>query len=154
MTDDRFKMRIWDAKNRKMYYFDVPELVRGFGQGVPNSIGMAYEEHEIGEDEPPTDDEVIRLACTGFEDRNGKLIYEGDIVYCDPNGNWIKGSIIWFNGEWTILHNRLRLGDLEQHTFSNLYFTIHRWLEKPGESGKFIEVIGNIYENSEALNVP
>jgi len=71
------------------------------------------------------------LQCTGLKDKNGKLIYEGDIlqqpqlphkVVCEwyKDGFWLNGFI---NGAKRELRN------------------MHNWYE----------VIGNIYENKELL---
>lgn len=75
------------------------------------------------------------MQCTGLTDKNGKLIYEGDIVKL-ANGS-INGSVfetkhkvIWDINGWNI----------------------PKWTQtdKPDFS-HYIKVIGNIYENPELL---
>lgn len=71
--------------------------------------------------------------CTGFKDRNGKLIYEGD---------WIKDKdgyiahIVWFNGAWWLKSEPSQAMDRENE-----------------ETYAEFEVIGNIHENKELLDV-
>lgn len=81
--------------------------------------------------------------CTDLKDKNGKLIYEGDIVkmpYIEPILNWMPSDnntelakIEEFKGCFTILYL-----DFSSRTY------LYEWNEK-------IEVIGNIYENKELL---
>jgi uncharacterized phage protein (TIGR01671 family) len=78
---------------------------------------------------------VILLQFTGLKDKNGKEIYEGDVVKC-LNGS--QGVFVWSNklGMWRI--------DTTQ--------TIGGWSHPTeGFDGDTLEVIGNIYENPELL---
>ena len=67
---------------------------------------------------------------TGLKDKNGKEIYEGDIVEVSTNGmNKERLKVNWMIYYW--------------YPFGELY--------QPTYSGTIIEVIGNIYENPELL---
>lgn len=87
-------------------------------------------------------EDVELMQSTGLKDKNGKLIFEGDIVnyeFCDfrPNvasyetgGKYITGykkAVLWENGKF----------------ICNDYDLLHICED--------IEVIGNIYENKELL---
>ena len=83
--------------------------------------------------------------CTGLKDKNGKLIYEGDIVsvkveiqdfFGDDEyySEKYKGKIIYDKGEIVI-----DVVDTTKHTIS-LY-----------RHAKNCEIVGNIYENQELL---
>ena len=76
-------------------------------------------------------DDVILMQYTGLKDKNGKEIYEGDIVK-----NVINGSILRVEfGTWGITF----INGEGQSVF-------------PKNNGKLeLEVIGNIYENPELL---
>ena len=74
-------------------------------------------------------DEIVFQQFTGFVDRHGKDIYEGDFLgeELDP--------IIFYEGKFITKLRGARLFDLEEF-----------W-----EDGQEPEVIGNIFENSELL---
>jgi uncharacterized phage protein (TIGR01671 family) len=77
--------------------------------------------------------------CTGLKDKNGKLIYEGDLLsLTDPyNGNTAKGcaKVILsheYAGGWVMTSDGIET------------LTI-------GKRTNYVEIIGNIHENPELL---
>ena len=79
---------------------------------------------------------MIMVQYTGLKDKNGKEIYEGDIV----KNRWGKPWTVEFitdKGSW-------RLVDTVDNSYSIL-------LSKACIKNDAIEVIGNIYENPELL---
>ncbi len=98
------------------------------------------------------------MQFTGLKDKNGKEIYEGDIVkyhWNNVNGQWIGGDWIVRFGEGDTCD--LEFGD----TFIGFYLELlnntptnsfrdgeHRTIAGINES---LEVLGNIYENPEFL---
>ncbi|EAG6493509.1 hypothetical protein G5775_001150 [Listeria monocytogenes] len=83
-------------------------------------------------------DDVVLMQYTGLKDKNGKKIFEGDIVEIDVHdhldGNVIKGKVIFLEGAWLVTDSGS--------------FAISLWSEI-----NEIEVIGNIHENPELLEV-
>jgi len=80
------------------------------------------------------------MQFTGLTDKNGKEIYEGDILSSEyPRENCVNcHPVIWRSGYWGVDHSindccRPWRGDLRGHCNSE-------------------KVIGNIYENPELLN--
>lgn len=73
---------------------------------------------------------VILMQSTGLKDKNGKSVYEGDILGNDPQGTR-TGTVIFEDGRFTLqgFHD-----DLDRFDFR-----------------RQLEVIGNIYENPELL---
>jgi uncharacterized phage protein (TIGR01671 family) len=69
--NDRFKFRVWDNVNKR-YEKDLPLLDK--------DGDLCYQDgHKYCNGEHPEDFTIEQ--CTGLKDRNGKLIFEGDILY-------------------------------------------------------------------------
>lgn len=84
-------------------------------------------------DNNPNNYEIMQY--TGLKDKNGKEIYEGDVVFRKSNDETLEVSMV--KGCWA----------LENKTF--LYFTINMNIEDSRINS--CEVIGNIFENPELL---
>lgn len=124
MNNDRFKYRVWDKREKR--YND---------RYVIGSDGWAYELVDVSDEgyDLFCNEEVIIEQCTGLKDRNGKLIYEGDVISRD-NGHrkeirYYQGGFGW----WT-----------EYDDFVS--FSWHRHLE---EILKNHEIIGNIHDKEQ-----
>ena len=126
------KFRAWD-KGEKEYYYDVEDTYdyRCGGRGCyADSFGEILEHPERYEVE----------QYTGLKDKNGKEIYEGDIVkarwYRAKNARFdTKGEIRYDDG-WFYIHDDPDGQDRLGAPIHNCYS---------------IEVIGNIHENPELL---
>ena len=123
------KFRAWNKEKNIMVYNNEDDTY-GYWDGCRNSnVGMVneilnskyYEEYEF-------------MQFTGLHDKNGKEIYEGDIVKKTGSIGIDIGKVIYeYNGFIVDVMNMDRF-----------YGRVHL-LEK------FTEVIGNIYEDSELL---
>ena len=109
------KFRAWDKENKKMWQFGLFDLddhyVYGEGECMP--------------------DDVEIMQYTGLKDKNGKEIYEGDVL----SGKTLVG---FEDGMFVPHYNMGREERLED---------IEGW-------NKTREIIGNIYENPELLANP
>lgn len=83
---DRFRFRAWN-KQEKKYYYDV-EQTYDCRKIMHDSFGELLE-----------DEDFIVEQCTGVKDKNGKLIYEGDIIRRVEDGKIISSGVVeWYDG--------------------------------------------------------
>ena len=86
------------------------------------------------------------LQSTGLKDKNGKLIYEGDVIrYAEYEieeiePEWEYTEIVW-GGSFDYPAFDLKTHSFDSNGLSEIFAT-----------GWTIEVIGNIYQNKELLN--
>ena len=84
MNTDRFKFRVWD-ENRKTYKlrFDtLDDMIRGGFTPEQDTFFFA------------SVDGYIIEQCTGLRDKNGKLIYEGDVICLVEDGKLKHTAIV------------------------------------------------------------
>ena len=123
------KFRVWDNARNAMLNSKSVDIEFFEGKIEITSDTIRYD--EVYTDEIK-DFELMQYI--GLEDKNGREIYEGDIITITlDTGNVITGSVGMNNGQWSIKY------------YDRYYSLVSIWYEiKP-------EVIGNIYENSELL---
>lgn len=135
--NDRFKFRAYNKELRKMYEVDS---ICPYEDNHTKGGEVFLKEIQYNSFYFPEEVEVMQ--CTGLKDKNGKLIYEGDIVRFKDN--------ITINGSKThisvVEHNEAFNAFMYHAKCMGLY-TVNK-----AQNEKFdVEVIGNIYENKELL---
>lgn len=112
------KFRAWNPYTKSMYFYDVDTLSCMPSQCKP-----------------------FLMQFTGLKDKNGKEIYEGDVVRAN---SWANSIIVFgkigYDGEW----NGLTGYALEIWGADNNFYELQYHFD-PNK----LEVIGNIYENPE-----
>ena len=78
------------------------------------------------------DDNGVLMQSTGLFDKNGKEIYEGDIVYAYSEGARLIGAIEYFDNAYCI------------KTKNGVYNSL--WT-----NAEYYEIVGNVFENPELL---
>lgn len=141
------KFKFW-SKTENKFLDDYYICIR---MGLPYELEVGQTVYDEGFSyntlEFPTDDigcevsssDVVVLQYTGLKDKNGKEIYEGDILrHVDDKGlmNWI----ISFNDGSFVLQN------IGVDGYLHGTHSLHQ------NNTSLREVIGNIYENQELLN--
>lgn len=135
------KFRVWDEKNKRMLY----------GVGMFD-LSDADEKLSVTELE-----ECPIMQFTGLMDRNGKEIYEGDVVNClpwpeDTFLNNQKAIVVWNAGNLTE-------GDLNPNGFYCFYGMAYGDDPLDCKSygkvitlcNEYVERIGNVFENPDLV---
>ena len=131
---DRFKFKHWDKQINKMRYGDIQLGNDGKPFVIVDSIENPIEDIE----------DVITLQCTGLKDKNGKLIYEGDILFED----W-KNEVSPKGKYWIVKWNKNQANFYIDIINPSKNITFNQW--HLARHDLDYEVIGNIYENPELL---
>lgn len=145
------KFRAWDKKSKKMR--QVTEIVFNTGfylEPNDNTVKLIWVKgQDIINDKDiqlQRDDGFILMQYTGLKDKNGKEIYEGDIVLYE---DW---EICWEGGGNDSFINKGIIEYIDENCCFNV--TERQTAELADvlyKENDTLEVIGNIYENPELL---
>lgn len=129
MKDLRFKFRVWKGLENRMV------------DNVTHLNPLLLDE-SLSEEAKYN----VLMQCTGLKDKNGKLIYEGDVLY----ENW-KNEVFPNGKKWVVKWNNNNanfyidiINPSKNITFNQWHLTRH---------DLDYEVIGNIYMDSHLLDI-
>ncbi|MHA1280294.1 MAG: YopX family protein [Candidatus Helarchaeota archaeon] len=153
------KFRAWDKENKRWYknnpkaykeYLCISDDVMVVVEYKPNNSG-GYSPCAMRQLNNPEVDKIILMQYTGLKDKNGKEIYEGDIIESIENGmiykieNFIPITRMCEYDCSIPIGKRDGKEILRGNGISESYSD--DWMSNP----KFYEIIGNIYENEELI---
>lgn len=127
--NDRFKFRVWNKPGNS--YISAKDDADFMYLEEEGNITVGLYDGDLEDMMYLKEEDLIIEWCTGLKDKNGRLIYEGDIVFHRDKSveigkvEWDKGGFFVVCNKWVIPWN---------------FFTPSRW-----------EVVGNIHENKELL---
>lgn len=125
------KFRAWDKHNKKMFFWDIKNFDTKHASHYDNL--MQY---------------------TGLKDKNGKEIYEGDVVrwgmYENSKEHYHRYASVSLNPDiqFSIIYY-VDSKTLHKKKTDNYVFTFGEFAYK--DTHNHLEVIGNIYENPELI---
>jgi uncharacterized phage protein (TIGR01671 family) len=140
------KFRAWDGS--KMVYTEEDIYMKLFSDGS----GSLWWDNKDGDDEQIVwfDKNRPPMQYTGLKDKNGKEIYEGDIIKWGHikggEENPIRVAVVKINPDLQfeiIGERKFFMGQDKVFRYGNFIYT---------DTEKWIEIIGNIYEHPHLLN--
>lgn len=115
-----------------MYYLEFPSRLNGVNwwdefDGKPRNVKSIAHQEWL--------DDLVLMQFTGIKDKNGKEIYEGDIITHSADG--MIGVITWSEGLYRYV--------IENLAQTEIIADLCDYDADP-------EILGNIYQNQELLN--
>ena len=128
------KFRAWDTTNKEMFKdtFAITEsgqvvvVEQEFVTSIPDYVFV---------------DHLVIMQSTGLHDKNGKEVFEGDILGIDTDEEIVNVNIYWDSKHALFM-------------FESKKYNEEELLAELVEDNTYpFEIIGNIYENPELLEV-
>ena len=128
MREIKYRQPTYDEKTKKPFGFHYWGIVDG---KITPPLAALHNGHIVGEE---------HQEFTGLKDKNGKEIYEGDIVSIDGGADSHNAKIIFKDGCFGL---DMKAAEGEYHFAELKYYIDMNFCTT--------EIIGNIHKNSELL---
>lgn len=152
------KFRAWDRNDGMLYAkFDFLGFDAFASHKVQGKLAVILQQEphdsngDYKEDPNPSWEGLIWMQYTGLQDKNGKDIYEGDILrgevsFKDDNPliTHALAVVVWFQADC-----QFHLVDTEEYVLGNLDEPAYILDDRKGWPS--LEIVGNIYETPELL---
>ena len=157
MLEDRFKFKIWDKTKKKFLPLEY-KSEKTDSWIILDNTGVYLVERDNARDVAfftDITDDVIILQCTGLRDKNGKEIYEGDILNLYVSSKKLYRYQVKYEIGSFMLVSQDEIFDFPNVWNDNVYPLSQLYFEYQNEENYIeqCEVVGNIYENPELLEV-
>ncbi len=129
------KFRAWD-KDKKVMHYDFQFIKSGEGIGQFILLISDKEDNVVKQQNPYPVDRFEIMQYTGLKDKNGKEIYEDDILQWDDEDEVTQVIVECSRGEFIFL------------IINDPY---NLWKETDMSYADEFKIIGNIYENPELM---
>ncbi|CAK1250102.1 YopX family protein, partial [Fructobacillus cardui] len=131
------KFREWDQNRHEIYGGDIPGMSYGHREDFDDMVGFRFAHTELIDYEGTEEFKNKRILeqYTGLHDKNGKEVYEGDIVE-------------WMDYETKRIGYVVFNPDIEFVT-ANYIFEFGNFAYQDTEN--YLTIVGNIHENPELL---
>ena len=137
--EDRFKFRGQDLEGNTLRYgqltiIEAENIHPPKGYYISNKSNMPYAY--------PIKPQTVG-QCTGLKDKNGKLIYEGDIILTQSEPIIKKWTVSFDNGKFILFNGLNSNRDIDN---ASDYDIVNNCYVND------VQVIGNIHQNKDLLN--